>query len=61
MSLEIRNLSYAVGQFQFSEINLAITDKTYFILLGPTGSGKSNLLKGFQDSQSTCHSCHPQL
>ena len=45
MSLEIRNLSYAVDQFQFSEINLAISDETYFILLGPTGSGKSSLLK----------------
>ncbi|MCD6151283.1 MAG: ABC transporter ATP-binding protein [Deltaproteobacteria bacterium] len=45
MSLEIRNLSYAVDQFQFSEINLTISDETYFILLGPTGSGKSSLLK----------------
>jgi len=45
MSLEIRNLSYTVDQFQFSKINLTITDKTYFVLLGPTGSGKSSLLK----------------
>jgi ABC-type Fe3+/spermidine/putrescine transport system ATPase subunit len=45
MSLEIKNLSYSVGQFQFSKINLAISDETYFILLGPTGSGKSTLLK----------------
>lgn len=45
MSLEIRNLSYAVDQFQFSKINLAIPDETYFVLLGPTGAGKSSLLK----------------
>ncbi|MEA2108578.1 MAG: ABC transporter ATP-binding protein [Pseudomonadota bacterium] len=45
MSLEIRNLSYAVDQFQFTKINLTITDKTYFVLLGPTGAGKSTLLK----------------
>ena len=45
MSLEIRNLSYTIDQFQFSKINLAITDETYFVLLGPTGTGKSTLLK----------------
>ena len=45
MSLEIRNLGYAAGQFHFSAINLSISDETYFILLGPTGVGKSTLLK----------------
>ncbi|NIA20238.1 MAG: ATP-binding cassette domain-containing protein, partial [Xanthomonadaceae bacterium] len=45
MSLEIKNLGYAVDQFQFSKINLSVSNETYFILLGPTGAGKSTLLK----------------
>ena len=45
MSLEINNLTCTVGRFRLSEINLTVSDKSYFVLLGPTGAGKSTLLK----------------
>jgi ABC-type Fe3+/spermidine/putrescine transport system ATPase subunit len=43
--LKIRNLSMDVGGFSLREINLQIEKGEYFVLAGPSGSGKSLLLE----------------
>ena len=45
MSLKIDNLSLAAGAFELNNFNLEVTTGEYFVLMGPTGSGKSMLLK----------------
>jgi ABC-type Fe3+/spermidine/putrescine transport system ATPase subunit len=39
------NLGYKVGSFALKNINLSLSEHEYFVLLGPTGSGKSTLVK----------------
>ena len=39
--IETRNLSLKVGDFQLRDICLTIEPDEYFVLLGPTGSGKT--------------------
>ncbi|MEE8413030.1 MAG: ABC transporter ATP-binding protein [Dehalococcoidales bacterium] len=43
--LEIKDLCVQVGSFYLKNINLDVRDEEYFVLLGPTGSGKSVLLE----------------
>ena len=43
--IEIKNLSLRLGNFSLSDINLAIGDREYFVILGPTGAGKTALLE----------------
>lgn len=43
--IEIKNLSINLGKFCLSNINLAISDKEYFVILGPTGAGKTVLIE----------------
>ena len=43
--IEIKNLSLQLGNFFLKEINLTIRDGEYFIILGPTGAGKTVLLE----------------
>ena len=43
--IEIKNLSIALGKFFLKGINLLINDKEYFIILGPTGVGKTVLVE----------------
>ncbi len=43
--IRIKNLSKKVGKFSLKEITLDIEDNEYFIILGPTGSGKTLLLE----------------
>jgi ABC-type Fe3+/spermidine/putrescine transport system ATPase subunit len=43
--LEICNLNIRLDQFNLRDINLSINDGEYFILLGPTGAGKTLLLE----------------
>jgi ABC-type Fe3+/spermidine/putrescine transport system ATPase subunit len=43
--LKIENLSYKIGGFSLTDINLEITESEYFVLLGPTGSGKTTFIK----------------
>lgn len=43
--LIVENLCYKVSNFSLKEINLKIDKNEYFILLGPTGSGKTTLIK----------------
>jgi molybdate/tungstate transport system ATP-binding protein len=53
--IEVRNLSVKLGGFSLHEINLSVERGEYFILLGPTGAGKTVLLEaiaGVQDIHS---------
>jgi len=43
--LQIKNTSLKAGDFTVSDINLTVTPEEYFVLMGPTGSGKSLLVK----------------
>jgi ABC-type sugar transport system ATPase subunit len=43
--LEIKNLNVQMGKFFLKNINLDVKDGEYFVLLGPTGSGKTVLLE----------------
>lgn len=43
--IEIKNLSLAVGGFSLKDISLTIGDREYFVILGPTGAGKTVLLE----------------
>ena len=43
--IEIKNLSMHLGSFSLTNTNLTIGDKEYFIILGPTGAGKTVLLE----------------
>lgn len=43
--LSVENLSCRVGNFSLSDVNLNIERNGYFVLLGPTGSGKTTFLK----------------
>jgi molybdate/tungstate transport system ATP-binding protein len=43
--IEIKNLSAHVGDFTLRDINLTIRDREYFIILGPTGAGKTVLIE----------------
>jgi molybdate/tungstate transport system ATP-binding protein len=43
--IDIKNLSLRLGSFSLKEINLAIEDKEYLVILGPTGAGKTILLE----------------
>lgn len=43
--LSIEKINISVGSFKVSDVTLTIKDHQYFVLMGPTGSGKSLLLK----------------
>jgi len=43
--LEVKDLCVQVGKFFLKNVNLEVHDGEYFVLLGPTGSGKSVLLE----------------
>jgi ABC-type Fe3+/spermidine/putrescine transport system ATPase subunit len=43
--IEIKGLSLALGDFHLKDINLTIGDGEYFVILGPTGAGKTVLLE----------------
>ena len=43
--IEIKNLSIDLGEFHLKNINLSINNREYFIILGPTGAGKTVLLE----------------
>ena len=43
--LELRNISKSYGNFDLRNINLSISEGQYFILLGRSGAGKSQLLE----------------
>ncbi|MBE0415279.1 MAG: ABC transporter ATP-binding protein [Dehalococcoidia bacterium] len=43
--VEIKDLTVNLGNFLFEEINLKVEKGEYFIILGPTGAGKTVLLE----------------
>jgi molybdate/tungstate transport system ATP-binding protein len=43
--IEIKNLAITLGNFCLRNINLVIGDKEYFVILGPTGVGKTVLVE----------------
>ena len=43
--IEVRNISLGVGEFRLENVSLGVGDGEYFVLMGPTGSGKSLLVK----------------
>lgn len=46
VKIELNNISKSYGKFNaLKNISLEIKDKEYFIILGPTGGGKTTLLK----------------
>lgn len=50
--IEIRNLSVKLGAFSLHEISLNVERGEYFILLGPTGAGKTVLLEAIAGVQA---------
>ena len=45
MEVRVENLSKRWGDFSLCDVNLRIMDGEYFIILGPTGAGKTLLLE----------------
>jgi molybdate/tungstate transport system ATP-binding protein len=43
--IELRDVTVHAGGFRLSEVNLTIGDGEYFVILGPTGAGKTVLLE----------------
>jgi ABC-type sugar transport system ATPase subunit len=43
--IEVKNLSINLGEFFLKNINLAVNDGEYFVILGPTGAGKTILIE----------------
>jgi molybdopterin-binding protein len=43
--LSVRALSLSLGEFSLDSVDLAVVDGEYFIILGPTGAGKTILLE----------------
>ncbi|HID08143.1 MAG TPA: ABC transporter ATP-binding protein [Armatimonadetes bacterium] len=43
--IELKNLHAKAGNFQLEDINLRIESGEYFVLLGPTGAGKTFLIE----------------
>ncbi len=43
--LEIKNLSYQLGNFKLDNVNFSVNQGEYFVLLGQSGSGKTLLLE----------------
>ncbi len=43
--IEVKNLCVELGSFRLQDINLTVGEGAYFIVLGPTGAGKTVLLE----------------
>jgi ABC-type sugar transport system ATPase subunit len=43
--ISVRNLSARLGDFVLKEINLEVREGEYFVILGPTGAGKTVLVE----------------
>jgi molybdate/tungstate transport system ATP-binding protein len=55
MGLRLENISKTWRGFQLQNINLTIEKGEYFILLGPTGAGKTLLLETIMGFQKPDH------
>jgi len=45
MSLQVTDLWLDLGEFHLRGVNLEVTPGEYFVILGPTGAGKTVLLE----------------
>lgn len=43
--IQLRNVSKKLGDFELKNINLTIDNQEYFVILGPTGTGKTVILE----------------
>ena len=43
--INLCNVSKSLGEFKLKNINLRIEDNEYFVILGPTGTGKTVILE----------------
>ncbi|GAI46634.1 unnamed protein product, partial [marine sediment metagenome] len=43
--IRVKNLCVELGDFQLKDIELTVDEGEYFIVLGPTGAGKTVLLE----------------
>jgi len=43
--ISVKNLSFSIGDFRLSELDLEVAGGEYFVLLGPPGSGKTVFLE----------------
>ncbi len=43
--INLRNVSKRISDFNLKNINLSISDNEYFVMLGPTGAGKTVVLE----------------
>ena len=43
--VSFKNIEYTIGTFSLHDINFNIRDGEYFVILGPSGNGKTQLLK----------------
>ncbi len=50
--IEIKDLSVKLGDFLMKDVTLDVRDGEYFVLLGPTGSGKTVLLESIAGLKS---------
>jgi len=50
--IAIENLSHSWDSFSLKNINLSVSEGSYFVLLGPTGSGKTLLLEAIAGAYS---------
>ncbi len=50
--IEVKNLFLQLGEFNIKDLSLSINTGEYFVLLGPTGSGKTVLLESIAGLKS---------
>ncbi len=50
--IEVKDLSLKLGEFRMKDLSLTINTGEYFVLLGPTGSGKTVLLESIAGLKS---------
>jgi molybdate/tungstate transport system ATP-binding protein len=50
--IAVENLSHSWGNFSLKNVNLSVPEGSYFVLLGPTGSGKTLLLEAIAGAYS---------
>jgi ABC-type sugar transport system ATPase subunit len=43
--IEIKNLSIQMGEFSLKNLSITVRDKEYFVILGPSGAGKTVFLE----------------
>lgn len=43
--IEVRHLSITLGEFTLRDVNLAVAEGEYMVIMGPTGSGKTVLVE----------------